>query len=97
MFFSLAVAITVSADNEVSGYRNHPFFLFDSEQSYTADIALADVDGDGDLDALTANGRHWAQQDFVFLNSGKGRILEAARVGTRFAGYWRTSLAVTEI
>ena len=57
------------------------FWYFDLEENLTANVALADVDGDGDLDILTANGRHWAQQDYVFLNSGNGRMLEARRVG----------------
>ena len=71
------------AETNERGFRQHPYLVFDSETNYTADIALADVDGDGDLDALTANGRHWAQQDFVFLNAGTGRLLEAVPLGSR--------------
>jgi hypothetical protein len=73
-----AIAQTAIAAPE---FRDHPFFQFDSGDSLTADIALADIDSDGDLDALAANGRHWAQQDIVFLNSGSGRFLEARRLG----------------
>lgn len=58
-----------------------PFYFFDLDENLTANVALADVDGDGDLDVLTANGRHWAQQDYVFINAGSGRLLEARRVG----------------
>ncbi|MEZ5988896.1 MAG: FG-GAP-like repeat-containing protein [Planctomycetota bacterium] len=43
------------------------------DQSYG--IALADVDGDGDLDAALANGG--AQVDRLFLNGGKGTFAEA--------------------
>ncbi len=42
-----------------------------------------DVDSDGDLDAIVANGRHWAQQDFVFLNIGNGKLLEALPLGSQ--------------
>lgn len=66
-------------------FRAHPFFKFDSDDGRTADIALADLDCDGDLDALVANGRHWAQQDFMFLNAGSGRFLEARRLGVGLA------------
>ena len=57
------------------------FLQFEFEERMTADIALADVDGDGDLDVLAANGRHWAQPDFVYLNHGDGRLLEALPIG----------------
>ena len=78
------LASGVAAQDASVEYREHPFWYFDSAEGYTASIALADLDGDGDLDALTANGRHWAQQDYAFLNSGDGRMLEAVPVGLRF-------------
>lgn len=39
---------------------------------HTAGIALADLDGDGDLDVVFANGRHLAEKDWVYSNDGKG-------------------------
>lgn len=66
-------------------FKHHPFSTFDTEDGLTANIQLADVDSDGDLDALVANGRHWAQQDYVFFNSGNGRLLEGALIGTRLS------------
>ncbi len=68
--------------NDVS-FQEHPFFYFDNPSHFTAHITLVDIDDDGDLDALAANGRHWAQQDFAFINAGQGRMLEAVRVGPR--------------
>ena len=62
-------------------FQDNPFFVFDWQDNLTAGIELADVDGDGDLDALVANGRHWAQQDFVYINYGDGRLTEARRLG----------------
>ena len=29
-----------------------------------------DLDGDGDLDIIVANGRHWSQQNQIFYNDG---------------------------
>ncbi|WP_335594745.1 FG-GAP repeat domain-containing protein [Hyphomonas sp.] len=55
--------------------------MFDSTDGFSANIELADVDNDGDLDVLLANGRHWAQQDYVYLNAGNGRLLEARSIG----------------
>lgn len=80
-----ATADPVSSPEPYDAYRIHPFLSFDTEDSLTADVALADLDNDGDLDVLAANGRHWAQQDFAFLNDGTGRLLEATRIGERLS------------
>ena len=37
-----------------------------------AGIALGDVDADGDLDIVYANGRHFAEPDWVYTNDGRG-------------------------
>jgi hypothetical protein len=43
-----------------------------AESHLTASTSLADVDGDGDIDILFAEGRHWPQQNRIFLNNGEG-------------------------
>jgi hypothetical protein len=39
------------------------------------------VDRDRDLDALVANGRHWAQQNWLFLNDGRAGFKSALPIG----------------
>ncbi|MCJ8191511.1 FG-GAP repeat domain-containing protein [Sphingomicrobium aestuariivivum] len=82
MFITMVAAAALQAAPEFSA---SPFTMFDMEARYSANVALADMDGDGDLDVLLANGRHWAQPDFVYLNDGKSRLLEAVPVGETLA------------
>ena len=78
----------INAKDAATQFRQHPFLEFDIEGNRTADVSLADVDSDGDIDVIIANGRHWAQQDFVYLNVGNGRLLEALPIGNqRSASY----------
>ena len=38
----------------------------------TASISSGDIDNDGDVDIIIANGRHWPGQNKILLNNGKG-------------------------
>jgi hypothetical protein len=40
----------------------------------TAAVALADLDGDGDLDLLFGNGRHVPEEDWIYSNDGHGNF-----------------------
>ena len=44
------------------------------ESNKSASVRLGDLDGDGDLDAVVANGRHWPQQSLLMLNQGTARF-----------------------
>ena len=52
----------------------------------TASISLADVNGDGALDAIVANGRHWPGQNRIYLNDGRAAFTLARRLGDEQAG-----------
>lgn len=40
------------------------------------------MDGDGDVDLVVANGRHWAGENRIHLNDGAGGIAGAIAFGT---------------
>ena len=40
----------------------------------TSSISSGDIDSDGDIDLIIANGRHWPGQNKILLNNGIGRF-----------------------
>ena len=55
------LALSINGFSQNIRFQNHDGFLSIGTQSNrTASISLVDIDKDGDLDALIANGRHWA-------------------------------------
>ena len=65
----LVLAVLISSFNgfaqEVSFFNADGFFSIGTQSNRTASINLFDIDQDGDLDALVANGRHWAEQKYL--------------------------------
>lgn len=71
----------------------HPYNFFGEETALTASVNLGDLDGDGDLDGFAVNGRHWIQQDEVFLNNGLGFFRSARNAGPDRATGYEAALA----
>ena len=59
----------------------------------TASVSLGDVNGDGALDVVVANGRHWPEQNRVYLNDGDAAFTLARRLGEEEAGSYAVPLA----
>ena len=55
-------------------YESHARLLLGTEANRTASLRIGDLDADGDLDVVVANGRHWPQQNYTFLNQGRARF-----------------------
>ena len=66
---------------EVTFLNADGFFSIGTQSNRTASITLIDIDKDGDLDALVANGRHWAEQNYIYYNDGKGGFKVAQPLG----------------
>jgi len=47
----------------------------------TASISSGDIDNDGDIDLIIANGRHWPGQNKILLNNGKGGFTVEKNLG----------------
>lgn len=72
--------------------RGEPRLTFGTAQKRTASISLGDIDGDGDQDAVIANGRHWPEANQVFFNE-RGKFSSFADLGTTHSTSYAAELA----
>ena len=83
-YIILLAFVTISVNGftqDVTFFNADGFFSIGTQSNRTASITLSDIDQDGDLDALVANGRHWAEQNYLFYNDGKGGFKSALPIG----------------
>ena len=66
---------------DITFFNADGIFSIGTQSNRTASITLTDVDQDGDLDALVANGRHWAEQNYIYYNDGKAGFKTALPIG----------------
>ena len=59
----------------------------------SASVSAGDVDGDGDMDVLVANGRHWPGQNRILINNGKGIFTVSKPLGIESATSYAAELA----
>ncbi len=90
---STALIVISYAYTQPRVFRSHPYAKLGTEANRTASVSLGDLDGDGDLDVTVANGRHWAQQNKVFFNDGRGFFRIAINLGSELNTTYATPMA----
>ncbi len=48
--------------------------VFGLDAKKSSSITSGDIDGDGDIDVIIANGRHWPETNEVYFNNGLGKF-----------------------
>ena len=80
---------------QVGSVANSPSFprfdrvhLLEATADTSANVSIGDLNGDGNLDILLVNGRHWPRISRVFLGDGRGHFLAAYNLGgTAYRSY----------
>jgi len=89
--FSMFLIIGYSQNIEFKNYRGR--LILGTQKARTASLGLGDVDNDGDIDVVVANGRHWPQQNLVFFNSGEGKFTVSQPLHIQSETSYATELA----
>lgn len=78
LFSAVLFLITASlASNALAQHRQWTTsnrLVLGTESRRSAAIRICDLNGDAQSDLIVANGRHWPQQNFIFLNQGRARF-----------------------
>jgi hypothetical protein len=80
LLFILPISI-FAQNSDFRNPQNGTRYSFGVEKIRSASIASGDIDADGDIDIIIANGRHWTASNKIFLNNGKGQFTVSYDLG----------------
>lgn len=73
--------IAIHADAQDRRLGSNSRLVIGTESRLSASVRAADIDANGHLDIVVANGRHWPQQNMLFLNHGRAHFSVARPLG----------------
>ncbi len=79
--FILFATISIPTNAQQRRFVTSSRHQLGTEENYSAAVRAGDLDGDGDVDLVVANGRHWPQQNLIFLNDGRGQFPQVRNLG----------------
>lgn len=79
---SIAIGFASNPTAVAQKFSTNSRLILGTESNRSASVRLGDLDSDGDIDAVVANGRHWPQQNYLFINDGRSRFPIMRPLGT---------------
>ena len=93
MKYFWGVFLLCYVDAQPVALEKHPYATLGVDTYLTASTSIGDLDEDGDMDIVVANGRHWSQFNQIFLNDGKGFFRRSKLLGAEASTSYMTATA----
>ena len=74
-------------------FKSNSRLVLGVESNKSASVSAGDIDNDGDIDIVVANGRHWPQTNNIFINNGFGKFTVAKSLDNNKETSYATELA----
>ena len=82
LIFAPLIFLSLLVNAQEVEFITNSRLILGGEKEKSASISAGDIDQDGDIDVVVADGRHWPQTNKVFYNNGYG-IFTVSRFQTK--------------